>query len=200
MALPATDDFSVNNFAVNWTAVVGSFDTNSGQGRSLSANENVTRWTADSFNADHYAQAKLQTQSYPGVCVRLSGASLGALDGYAAVRRVVEGNVRIYRFDNGVASQVGGDYGAVSDSTVVKLQATGTTLELFYDGASQGTETDSAYSSGAAGLYGFDGSGFDDFQADNVSAGSTPSPAAGALTLTGQAASLGFTFCLPDEL
>jgi hypothetical protein len=40
----------------------------------------------------------------------------------------------------------------------------------------------------------------DDFVGDNVTAGSTPSPAAGALTLTGLAASLGFTFCLPDEL
>jgi hypothetical protein len=32
------------------------------------------------------------------------------------------------------------------------------------------------------------------------SSSSTPSPGVGALTLTGQAASLGFTFCLPDEL
>ena len=178
MALPAIDDFSVNNFGTNWTFVVQSFDTSGGVARSLGVSaDSAAYWSADAFNADHYAQARLldDASNFPGVGVRVSGTSGANFNGYFATRFISSGNViRLLKYTNGVQSQLGADFLAVSNGTVVKLQVVGTTLEVFYNDLSQGTRTDGAHSTGSAGLFGFSTSHIDDFQADNVSGGGEP--------------------------
>ena len=177
MALPAIDDFSVNNFGVNWTATTGSFDTSGGVARSaVPGVDNVTSWTADAFNADQYAQARLLDDgaNFPGVAVRLGGSG-ASWNGYAAVRYVSSGDiVRLLKYNAGVQTQLGADFLPVSDGTVVKLQVVGTTLEVFYNDLSQGTRTDGDHSTGSAGLFAFSTAHFDDFQADNVGGGGEP--------------------------
>jgi hypothetical protein len=178
MALPATDSFAVDNFGTNWTIAIGSFDASGGQARSLSvAQFNAAYWSADAFNADQYSQARLIDDggNYPGVAVRVSGSG-ATWNGYAAFRYTPSGDiVRLNKYVGGVETALSPDFGTVSDSTVVKLQVTGTTLEVFFDGVSQGTRTDGDLSSGSAGLAAYSTSIWDDFQADNVSGGDTVS-------------------------
>lgn len=175
--LPATDDCSSSLFGTSWTVVTGSFTVSSGRCiASTPSSFNEAKWTADSFNNDHYIQANLfsDTIGSPALCVRFTGIFHDETDGYCLFRIATSNIGQLYRIDNGAGTQLGTDYGTISDSTVVKLQAISSTLDVIYDTVSQGTRSDATYSNGTVAIRLFSQTGaWDNFLMDNVAAAST---------------------------
>jgi len=172
MALPASDNFnradSSTTLGVNWTVRVGGpfgiFSNECYQpgGAAVAAVE----WTADSFNADHYAQAVCGPTFFsaqeisPAVRIQSNGDCYAVYFG------------KIIKIIGGVRSAVSAFGGSFTNADVVKLTATGTTLELFKNGVSLGTITDATLSGGGAGIFGAAANvTVDDFLADNVGGG-----------------------------
>lgn len=166
MALPATDTFSPGSagtdltaYSSSWTAAFSNtanqLELNgSGAARSIGSSQEVGNWwNADSFNANHYAEAvisNLGTNDRVGVMVRAASAgnNYGAYSGAS--------QLEIWENVGGTWTQLGA---AVSvswsaGSHTLKLSADGTTLTLDYD-ASQTSRTDASHSTGAPGVSGY---------------------------------------------
>lgn len=184
-SLPATDSFSSGAaLSASWTEIQNSFGVSGGVATGNNSNYNIAKWTADAPSVDHYVQAKLMTTAYPSVCVRMAGTSLATFDGYCLMRRVDETNAHLYRYDDGTPTQLGADFGTMSDSTVGKLAVSGTTLTVYYAGVSQGTRSDATYSgtSTTGGILSFAAGQFDDFEIGDVG-GAAPAAPKGLLLL-----------------
>jgi hypothetical protein len=186
MALPATETFTDTNGTAlathnaSWTVNSGSFVVqDNGCCPTGSGVENLARWNADTFNNDQYSQcvaAILATGGVQaGVAVRVSTS--GAETAYGCYWD----NTTAYIFKNvaGTWEQLGATVTPPTAGQLVRLEVSGTTLTLKYDGSTQTTRTDSAISSGAAGLAGYSsgGSGYlDDWEGGNLSAGGGTPP------------------------
>lgn len=185
MTLPATDNFDGRENdpeGGNWTTPPGcsGFRTHAGYFTPSLVQTTApwaSYWNADSFDANHYSQAKgVNIDNYPsGPAVRIqtTGTKLNcyliALRG-SAVERFFEVN-------DGVFSQMGSDVTtAITTSSVCKLEANGSTLTFYKDGASQATRTDSTHAGGAAGFADNCGQSFDDWAGGNVSAAAASAP------------------------
>lgn len=134
----------------NWTNDQGSgFGISSNQAQpKTAANYGSAFWSANSFNNDHSSEFTCASANlYPAVGVRMSsGSNWYAYFAHREVQKAVGGSVTLMgTFTNTFGS---GD--------VAKLTATGTTLEGFKNGASQGTLTDASLSTGAPGLVAYD--------------------------------------------
>ncbi len=155
-ALPATDDFTRadgSNCTGNWTCPVSStWEITGNKVRSSNvAQDNLTYWNADSFGADQYAITKgiLKVGQYyigPGCFMDSSGNGYGF---YA------ETNV-VYKITTGTKSAVGSPVTATwVDGDDIRMNCNGTTLEVFQNGVSVGSVSDSTFTSGAAGMFGY---------------------------------------------
>ena len=163
MTLPATDDF--NRADENPLSDGGKWSTVSGFNNfkllskkiytASGGNSEVGMyWNSDSFNNDQYSQARLGANSASNqwsqkALVRSSASAkttymFGNDDG---------SNYLFQKYVAGTNTQLGS---SVSQSAVlndlIKVTVTGTTIEGFINGVSQGTRTDSSIASGAAGL------------------------------------------------
>lgn len=189
MALPATDDFEAYGDGdlgaqTNWTNVSNNWlvaTKGSDQRVHPNANdEDCTRWNADTFADDQYAQAVVDDPTgFVGVSARCSDSAatyytyFGGDGGNGAwISKVIAGS----RTD----LQSGGDDFAATD--VVRIECEGTTITPVKNGstdASLGAQTDSAISSGYAGVggYGFgnqaDGN-LDTWEGGNLAAAGNP--------------------------
>lgn len=163
MALPATDSFTASDgtalttYSANWTLNSGNFDIQSNSLRSnTGGTETAAHWDADAFNADQYAQcvaSVLDTGSgRVGVAVRCNTG--GTANYYGAYWS--SASCEVFKVVSGVFTQLGAAFSAPSTNDVVRLEVSGTTLTLKYNGSSQGTRTDSDLASGAAGVSGYD--------------------------------------------
>ncbi len=83
---------------------------------------------------------------------------------------------------------------------VIRLEAQGSTLRVYYDGSQIGTDqTDSSFATGAVGIFIIDGSSrMDDWEGGNLG---TPAyePGAGALSIAGIVPSMNYQIGMPDE-
>lgn len=191
MALPATDAFTgtsgtalqTNN--ASWSINSGSFVI---QGNAVTPTgagvECLARWNADTFSNDQYSQcvaAILATGGVQaGVAVRVSTS--GAATGYGAYWD----NTTAYIWKNvaGTWTQLGATVSPPAAGQVVRLEVSGTTLTLKYNGVTQATRTDGDITSGAAGLSGYSsgGSGYlDDWEGGNLGGGGSIARLAAAL-------------------
>lgn len=173
MALPATDNFNrddANPIGGNWTTITGVGDIqlsgNACAGTSASS-DNAAYWNADSFANDQYAQIKkLTTSNDHGPLVRGATNNCYIADTYSTA-------VDIWKNVAGSWSQVGSSISiTLSANDVIKLTVTTTTLEVFQNGISRGTRTDSALASGSAGMWAYQNSTsheMDDWEGGNVS-------------------------------
>jgi hypothetical protein len=160
MALPATDNFTNSNgtaltsHSASWTANTGAFDIQSNTCQTNTpTSEGMAHWNADAFSDNQYAKGTIADVSsfrYIGPGVRIHAS---AHTGYE------------YASDSGDASYFGkfiaGSYtqfassGVFSTSEVIKITAEGTTITAYIDDAQQHQQTDSAISSGSAGISGY---------------------------------------------
>jgi hypothetical protein len=186
MALPATDTFttgtdqSLTAYSANWTANSGAFavtastDTVRADG---GGGEDMAHWNADTFDANQYAQVSITSvdSSYIGVAVRCHAS---AATGYGLYAGVTESY--LYKIVSGTWTQIGSAGGAWSNSDVLRLEVSGTTLTPKRNGSTYstiGAQTDSSISSGYAGLSGYEVSGGtgDNWEGGNLSSSGNPS-------------------------
>jgi hypothetical protein len=179
MALPFSDDFNRANEnplsgGGNWSRASGA----NGDWR-VSNNQAVsglgtTPWASavvsETFDSDHYAEAKgIDLSNSPaGVAVRVQ--TTGGLDCYVLCGRSTSIQ-RMYEVNAGTFTQLGSDFGeTISASTVLRLEAEGSTLRFKTDGTEVGTRSDSTHTGGTVGLAGTVGQNYDDFVGDNLTA------------------------------
>ena len=192
MALPVTKDFTGSdgtalttydsNFANNSGALV--INTN-GVCPNSSGNEIGVRWGGDSFNADQYSQIVLVARTgddnrFIGPGVRHAAAGTATYYFYyVSVNQRWKGKLVA-----GAFTQIGSTGGATATNDVLRIEAEGTTLRTYRNGALDtgvgggGSHTDSSIASGAAGIAGY-GTGTtlraDDWEAGNLGAAATTS-------------------------
>jgi len=149
-AVTVTDDFNRANGALgaNWDcsmyADVPSIDSNHVIGDAGGGGACV--WAANTFATTQCSQALLLTNNNAPAIAPAVRMDAAAVDWYAYYA-----TGEIYRTDNGSTTQIatGTGYG---DTVVAKICATGTTVEWFNDGVSDGTVVDSALTAGSAGF------------------------------------------------
>lgn len=181
MTLPATDNFTAANgtdlvtYNASWTYNGGVFAINSNAVYSNSAGiETGAHWNADAFNNDQYAQgvcAIIAALRWIGVAVRCH-ASAQTYYGYYG------SNADRYLFKEVAATwtQIGSAGGAFIAADVIRLEVSGTTLTPKLNGSTDatiGAQTDSAISSGSAGISGSSLStvvSLDDWEGGNLGA------------------------------
>ena len=158
MALPATEPFTgTGALSASWTAqtTTSVWQRTAGQA-AISNTTDIAGayWNADTFANNQYAQCN-KTGNQSGPSVRAAGTTQATLDNYHW--RNAPANEGLFRTDDGTSTRLT----AISDAAsgaLVKITVSGTTLEIFYDGVSQGTTVDATYASGSAGIFGYDGS------------------------------------------
>lgn len=196
MALPATDGFNgtdgqaLTTYSANWSLNAGDFAIYTPGGETdlrpngVSA-ECAARWNADVFGNDQYAQAVLTDLSSGG------GIAVGL-----AVRCDTGGAASYYAYYTdttisyisksilGTVTQIGANRAVPAIGSVLRLEVIGTSITIYDDGVAMGiTETDSALTSGSAGVSGFGSANFnriDSWEGGNLSGGgggpTTPVP------------------------
>jgi hypothetical protein len=186
-ALPATDAFTRADGAIggNWLSNIGSYNIESNQARPNSFNADVLyRWSSavDAFGADQYSQAVMKNptnSTWYGVAARVqaSGFSAYTYQGAANERE-------LNKFNGGTWTRLGSSVtgaGSWANNDTMKLEVVGTLVKPYRNGAldtgiTATGITDSTFASGQAGIAGNGntsggGVGIDDWQGDNVSAG-----------------------------
>ena len=159
MSLPATDNFNRADGGVgsNWTALQNSVGNTFGhevfsnQCRGAGSGYCFSAWTADTFDANQYAQiAMASSAAYIAPFVR--APSSGSADGYLWTLNN-GADSRIYRIDDGVFTQLQNGISIPALNSVCKITADGSTLKAYDDGSQVGTSsTDGTYASGSAGM------------------------------------------------
>lgn len=186
MSLPATDNFNradEDPIGGNWTPQSFTPDEGrivdnayySGPGSTFGS---ASLWNADTFNNDQYSQIVLGASpdnGYSGPTVRASGTGSSRT---CYIGMILTANrARIYKLVNSASDFPGtlvADLGTPSfvAGDIIKLMITGTTLELFQNGVSLGTGTDSDITSGSAGIWAF-GVSLDNWEGGNVGVAAT---------------------------
>jgi hypothetical protein len=179
LALPAVDDCNTgpSSLSGNWTVITGSWSYLSfppGGCLNAAAVEGMAAWTGDSFTSDQYSQVIADPSHYTGPCVRCSDGGGGTNNGYNIYAGA--GDTGFYKWVAGTRSTLSGSWtNTLSGGEDFKLMATGTTtttLEVFVNGVSKGSTTDSssAITTGSPGMAAYQ-SGTYTFRGDNVGGG-----------------------------
>jgi len=188
MALPvatqtftASDGTGLTSYNASFTVIEAGHGIYSNTLYALNSGKwNAAYWAGDTFDDNQYAQCKvslLATSDGTGVGVRMTGTSAANFNAYWFQYKASAGTLE--KISNGTNSTLGAAFSAPSLNSTVKLTVSGTTLEVFYDGVSQGTRTDASFASGSAGVitYSNDTSAsLDDWAAGNLSSGPTGTP------------------------
>jgi hypothetical protein len=182
MSLPATDNFNGTEFTelptwnAGWSAQEGSMQiigtpssAGTAGGKTVGGgNMCSVRWTGDSFNSDHYSQAKYVSNNYPGIMVRLQS---GSSSGY--IYFVSIGN--LYRYDSGAITDLGVSGPICGIGDIGRLEMSGSTMSASKNGGSPTNKTDATYSGGGAGIGSFSASGqVDDWEGGNLASAPFP--------------------------
>lgn len=184
-ALPFTDGFGSANgtllttHSANWTVPTSTTVTIQGSAVGCTNNAGICygRVNSETFADDHYAQCVVKTplpNYYQGPHVRLPGSGTG---GYKFV--VDDNEFLIQEINSGGSDAVlTSTTGTVNANDILYLEAVGTTLTAKVNGTTKLTTTDATWTTGYAGVGGYNQvttvtTRCDDFEAGNVSAGSS---------------------------
>ena len=145
----------------------------------------TTLWTrVGSFPDIQYAEAEyVNANTSFGVGVRLDSGG----DGYIAVYG--GGVSRLFRLDAGTLTQIASIFPTTVAGTVVRIEASGSTIRLLEDGVERHSVTDATHASGSPGVWSRGGNGglIDDFECSDevLSAAEFDGTVAVALTASG---------------
>jgi hypothetical protein len=175
MALPAIDAFTATNgdpLSANWTVLQGGWTTYSNYVYGTDGGWNFAYWDADTFADDQYAQC--DHINFAGV---YSGPALrvAATRGYIALVEPASTSITLRRVNSAgdvTTLQTIGSLTVVSGDQI-RLEAEGSTLRVYLNGAQIGTDqTDATFSSGSAGIVSYgSNAGVDDFEGGNLGGG-----------------------------
>lgn len=169
MSLPATDNFNradAITLGANWTFAFrasGSeeFYVASNQASAIWPVGTASYWSADAFNADHYSQAKPTGTRNSGPAVRVSS-------GQAYILTQID--KRLYKITGSSSYTLLTSWGTETAGDVLKLEAAGSDLTVYRNGSSVATASDSALTTGAAGIWAWDTT-IDDWEGGNLGGG-----------------------------
>ncbi len=182
LALPATDAFPgtpLDPLSGNWTITVGGWQIVTGNfAGATGALFSMARWTGDSFTDDQYAQVVLREASTnaAGPVVRADANG----NGYTAqcfgdapnncATQIISSNGTANATISGCASSF-----SASASDTLKISITGSAITVYLNGSGTPIDscTDSTYTTGRPGIFGYISGAVDDFQADNVGGGAS---------------------------
>lgn len=180
MALPATDTFTradgeLAAGSANWakcSASSGNMNVNTNAVQSASLNENGYLWTADTFSNDQYAQvtiAAVTNSVFVGPACRVANGTYSYYGYYG------DGSLGAFPFKQvaGTWTQFGTTLGVFAASNTIRIEASGTAITFKRNGATDRTQTDSALTSGSAGITGQGnnaGSKLDNWEGGNLAA------------------------------
>jgi hypothetical protein len=169
MALPATDTFTTDtdqtlpNYSSNWTQ-------NNGTCNVLSVTDDwesgalvdwLAHWNADTFDDDQYAEGEFsavtdERETYTGVSVRVATSAVTGYTQEGSGDRAGEACKYLGKLVAGSWTTLGSNNDTGYDvNDVLRLEAHGTTLTPLLNGTEDtdlGAQTDSAITSGSAGL------------------------------------------------
>jgi hypothetical protein len=117
---------------------------------------NCAYWNANAFTGNQYSQVRVGfAEPSKGPAVRIQTGAVQQNFYYAKIDNTV--SISIKKNVNGSFSTIGASFTvpALQSTDIIKLSAVGTTLELFVNGVSQGTRTDSDFTSGVPGIWNF---------------------------------------------
>ena len=168
-----TDNFNRANGDLTspWAAVVSTgctIDTNAVK-RATGSGYGISALTGETFTDDQDAKVTLSavnTADYAGVGVRFDGSG----NGYLMICHFLDGRVYLWRFDAGTPTSLGYISSTPVATDTIKLGVVGSTFTYYLNDVSQGTWSDSTYTSGAPAI-GFNPGGsnsttVDDFEAE----------------------------------
>jgi len=175
MALPATDNFNRANGSLgsNWTQANGTNNPRiaSNTVGSYETVDSLVYWNADSFNADQYAQLVYRSgnQNFLGPAVHVTsnngyGMEIGAGSRYLG--KVVSGSY----------TELAQVNTAIVANAVYRMEITGTAIVVKQNGTTFFSVSDSALSSGSAGMQAYNvgtPDQWDDWEGGNIG-GSPP--------------------------
>jgi hypothetical protein len=200
MALPASADFTgTGGTAIrtltNWdgagsgvNAGACSIQTNTAKATVGSA-VGIDWWTGDTFNADQKSSAtvtSLASGTYIGVAVRCSGTDGGSnCSGYIFYSDSADG-CYLEKYNAGAYTGLAGPGTVFAVNDVIEISVSGTSIVGKVNGVTRLTATDSALTSGAAGIcaYGNSTSALDNWSGDNLGAGAPTVSVSDTVTLS----------------
>lgn len=167
MALPATDNFDSYDDGValgdqvDWSNVTGEISViNTGDGEIIptaGGEETCVRWSSDSFDDDQYSEATYISVTGGGGAIGVAvRAQSGSATYYGLYSDASAG--WMFKMVSGSWTQLGSNTGNF-DGDTMRLEAQGTTITPYRNGSVEstiGAQTDSAISSGYAGVCGWD--------------------------------------------
>jgi len=175
----ASDDFNRADGALgsNWTTVIGGGGEVAGNlARGNSATESGSMWTiaTTDFADNHEVQVTKVSDTFMnfgGPAVRMSTGSGG--NGY-----VYFNNGSLQKVVAGTRSTIDGGLATFDAGDVIRIRATGTTIECWKNGVSQGTFGDSDLATGQPGMlfYNDDSGALDDWSATDEFGGGAANP------------------------
>lgn len=183
MALPATEDFTgtAGNLSASWTQqrTTRRLQRNgSGVGiqDATDASDVNAFWNADTFANDQYSQLVLVDRGDGafGVTVRAANTGDSAWDAYEFYTDTISGggHTELAVIVNGASTVLRSYATTVAAGNTIKLDVVGTTLTAYKNGVSLGTQSDSTYSSGSAGINSWSGNTtrptFDNWEGGNI--------------------------------
>lgn len=175
--LPVSDAFTDTNGVTlethnaGWTVVVGGFDIYTNSLRQTADGRGLARWTGETFSDNQYVECVLavaSASSQIGIAARI--ATNGDVTAYVAQWN--DTNIHLAKLVTGTWTQLAiATVPAVG--SIVRLEPNGTTIRVLDDAVEIMSVTDSAISSGVAGVAGWYnwGSRLDSWAAGNISAG-----------------------------
>jgi hypothetical protein len=166
MAILAADNFNRANgigLGANWTQPAGTsnqFDISSNAAipHSAASGDSYDAYTAITWPNDQWSQANLTVSGTAGggngigLAVRLA---TGQKTGYrTSLDHATSSNVDLSKVVNNTSTDLGlTSLASWTDGDLWELDILGTTLTLFHSGATQATTSDSAITSGNAGIF-----------------------------------------------
>lgn len=169
-----TDNFNradAGSLGANWTNSVGSMQVAGNKANCLNNGvDNYDYYSGTSFTGDHYSQAVCSGTGNLSLTVRDQGS--GNL--YLMNTVIGGGNIKIYKLVGGTGYTELGDLGVtVTVGHTYKLEANGSTLKGYDNGAQIGSDvTDGTYTGGAPGIGGVHQTAFwDDWEGGDVGGG-----------------------------
>jgi hypothetical protein len=167
MSLPATDNFAgTGALSGSWTVQEGTPARVGGVCQN-GATQGTAFWNADAFNNDQYSQCIVDVNNWKGPSVRNSADTGANTDQYWWVSSISSGVVYL-RVNAGFTSLFSAN---CASGSLAKMTATGTTIEVFDNGVSQGTATDATLGSGSAGVGTYASGTADDWEGGNIGGG-----------------------------
>ena len=163
---------------LTWAEDSGDWDVLSNQAASPTAGDNVARAVSSLSSDDHstqfdWIQGPNTTAKFLGVGARKIAS--GTLTYYLGLWRYINNDSEVWRRVTGAHTQLGADLDSAraEPTASIKISANGSTIELFIDGVSEGTRTDTNITGNlqTAMIAGDDNCIVDNFEAGDLAGG-----------------------------